>query len=531
MERRFDMTDFEQSLREHADHFIMIPSKKVWHGIYNDLHPGSKWPSFTVALVFLFALIGIGHFNNTNPEQLSGSNDPASEKNSNNFNLITQSYHDNLTSAIKSYSGGNLTFWKNEALINRLQAEDKVVKSHFVEKPVFYNDKKNAVDVNLSSLTSASQAFKTAKVISLREKAESFDRTKRGQAINAIQSVVNVQSTVEKLSDADDLLTHATPDLNISKIDVSGIYPQNVIFAAVKYTAIIEDNYVTDGKNLPAELLQKQVQPVKVHLDKAQTTSLVATNESAAHNSVSAKARKKSKVGWLYFVSPTVGTVSFNGKAFAPGAGRSLTPLSVANQRNSNMIYNARLGYAAGIQMSYSFSHKWHLITGATINYSGYKVISNQVHPTFAYLMLRDNQTGGSYSKSYITHYGNGQGQNQISLSNKNLQLSVPIGLEYNLWGNENIKITIASSIAPSAVLKSNSFIMSADGRNYVSDPSLLRKFNLGGNFGSFVTFSSKKIKWHIGPNVRYQILSTYKQEYPVKEHLIDYGIKVGISK
>jgi len=72
---------------------------------------------------------------------------------------------------------------------------------------------------------------------------------------------------------------------------------------------------------------------------------------------------------------------------------------------------------------------------------------------------------------------------------------------------------------------------MSSDGRYYINDPNLLRKLNLSGNFGSFITFKSKKTKWQVGPSVRYQLLSTYQKRYPVKEHLIDYGIRIGISK
>ena len=65
MERRFDMSDFEQSLKDHADQFKMTPSKRVWNGIYNNLHPGSKWPSITVAIVFLITLVTIGNLNNS----------------------------------------------------------------------------------------------------------------------------------------------------------------------------------------------------------------------------------------------------------------------------------------------------------------------------------------------------------------------------------------------------------------------------------------------------------------------------------
>src|SRR5674476_293412 len=66
MERRFFMNDFEVSLKEHADQFKMIPSKRVWHGIYNDLQPGRRWPSVTMSLLLIFTLVVIGHLNTNN---------------------------------------------------------------------------------------------------------------------------------------------------------------------------------------------------------------------------------------------------------------------------------------------------------------------------------------------------------------------------------------------------------------------------------------------------------------------------------
>src|SRR5665647_1366845 len=88
MEREFDMTNFEEALKNQADQFKMIPSRRVWHGIYNDLHPGSRWPSVAMGLVFLFTLLGIGHLNNTT-KRLADVNS-ASEKNESGLNSEKQ---------------------------------------------------------------------------------------------------------------------------------------------------------------------------------------------------------------------------------------------------------------------------------------------------------------------------------------------------------------------------------------------------------------------------------------------------------
>ena len=87
METRYDMDNFEQILKEHADQFSMMPSKRVWNGVYNSLHPGSKWPSLTMLLFFLLTLVGIGPLNQSskkytvnslpdnNQESVSGGSD------------------------------------------------------------------------------------------------------------------------------------------------------------------------------------------------------------------------------------------------------------------------------------------------------------------------------------------------------------------------------------------------------------------------------------------------------------------------
>ncbi len=330
------------------------------------------------------------------------------------------------------------------------------------------------------------------------------------------------------------------PVFNLFKIMKPGFE-----FMHANYPGIIKDGDFENAENNTH--IHKPMAALDAHLDKPssfqlqdnqeQITTLeeaLAANDNQSNSqqkSVVKPARKRnSNVSWVYFINPTIGTAFFNGTALRPNSIQNLSPIMQTNQAK-NMIYHARLGYGAGAQMAYLFSKKWQFITGANVSYSGYNVISNQVHPTFAYLMLNKEKGSGSYAKSYITHFGNGQGQNQIRLLNVNVQASIPLGLQYELWKNSSMRLTVASSIAPSFVLKSDAYILSADGRNYVSDPTLLRKFNLNGDLGSYITFSAKKIKWQIGPNIRYQVLSTYKNEYPVKEHLFDYGMRIGISK
>ena len=61
MEKRIYTNNFERFIKESADDFKMIPSKRVWHSIYNDLHPSRKWPSVLMCLILFTGVLFIGY--------------------------------------------------------------------------------------------------------------------------------------------------------------------------------------------------------------------------------------------------------------------------------------------------------------------------------------------------------------------------------------------------------------------------------------------------------------------------------------
>lgn len=63
MEQNFYTENFEKLLKEKSDEFRMYPSKRVWHSIYNDLHPSRKWPSVAMSMLLIIALLLIGYLN------------------------------------------------------------------------------------------------------------------------------------------------------------------------------------------------------------------------------------------------------------------------------------------------------------------------------------------------------------------------------------------------------------------------------------------------------------------------------------
>ena len=518
MERRFDMSDFEQSLKDHADQFRLMPSKRVWNGIYNNLHPGSKWPSITVAIIFLITLVTIGNLNNSqkNSENKEISAFNSNSKATNNANSILQKNTVNERNKQEANSSSG------KINKNQNQSDKNIPEFNSVDKNASVKErssnensslnKKNAV--KKTNQISAKNNFSTKNTISnQRENKENFltGNPENIFAINESPASTFAADESENLRTIENEFTF-TESLNSLKNDL--IIPvSNEIVSFIP--AYFPESNSGNALNFQSE----------------NTTS---TKSSQANNTAKKKlSRKKNKnAEWTFYITPLISSVSFDKKTIHPSVSQgssSIVVLPNQSQPSFQLIHKARLGFETGAEMAYKLSKKFKFITGANISYSSYNNVSNFIHPTYANLILTGKS--GAYQKNYLTHYGNGQSPSQIPLTNYNLEVSLPVGLQYNIWKNGKIQIDIASVIEPSTVLKSDAFIISSDGRYYVNDPSLIRKFNMGASFGSYITFTVRKIKWHIGPDFRYQLLSTYKNIYPSKEHFIDYGIRIGISK
>lgn len=504
MERRFDMTNFEQSLKDHADHFTIVPSRKVWYGLYNDLHPGSRWPSIAMGLVFLFSLLGIGHLNNSS-RQLINQDQSIINENGVSSSGIPQEPESETSLAQSSLNEDHKSEKKSGLIIDFITGN-------------------NIVDLNLIAGILDVQENQTTNASLDNILGDNAD--KRYQIIKNTKAeeqstLLNVRQDDKKVIPGQEILItqEITDGYVIKNNDRAKIYLSqidNINFLNFNHST----HQINSGIIIPV---------IKLSLNNPIAGAEITDNNKEKKHVV--KKKRNTKVEWIYFVTPKITSAYFTGKPIPQSPSYNLSPLVMRpNQVGNNMMLNAKLGFEIGTEMQFKFAEKWQLISGVQLSYSGYNIISHRVHPTLASLIVRSDN-GLPYSKNYITYYGNGHSDNQIVLPNYNLQASIPVGLQYEIWGNKNIKIHLASTVQPSLVLNSHGYLLSSNGKNYVEDPDLMRAINLSANFASMITFQSKKVKWHIGPNVRYQILSSYKDIYPVKEHLIDYGIKIGISK
>ena len=441
MEKNFYPDNFEKYIKSHADQFRMTPSKKVWHGLYNDLHPGRRWPSITMSLVFIFALVIIGHLNSNNQYQSSST-------------------------------------------LNKLSALNKIS-----------TEKTN-------SLSSTTEENKTSNTGNLNKNIAAADVIKPASNFKGNYSAADAQVKIFSTGKSNDIEDKSSTNITTNPADAS-------------LNSSLED----DQENLllqNAAPVNHQIENIAPLLNngkgKENTVEKLLSTQSFTVAKI-AKVRKNPAV-FNYFVTPSFGY-------------RSLSDKSI----NNAVTHKIKIGYEAGISMNTRLVNQLRFTSGVQLDYSGYHIKANSTHPTVATLYLNSEIPGLANTYSAMSRYSNGSGNDQVTLKNYNFQISSPIGLQYLSKRDDNIEFVTEATLQPSYTFASNAYMLSSDAKNYVTNPDIYRKVNMSTSLSTSVAFKSSAFKWQIGPQFRYQLLSSYLNNYPVKEHLINYGIRLGISK
>jgi hypothetical protein len=224
---------------------------------------------------------------------------------------------------------------------------------------------------------------------------------------------------------------------------------------------------------------------------------------------------------------------SYKPKARKFGLQIYLTPTVSYRKLNDNHIedivpHKPAFGFELGVAAKYRVTSNAKLRAGLQFNVNRYEIKTFDSYAQVATIRLSD-RNGTDYVRT-VTNYNNFSGYKSNWLQNFYFQVSAPVGVELKLRGDDKVQFGIASTIQPTYLLGDKAYVISTDYKNYTEMPKLVRRWNVNTNFETFVTYSTGHLNWQVGPQVRYQILSSYLKKYPVKENLFDFGLKVGLS-
>lgn len=517
MEKDFTRDNFERLLKEKSDEFRMYPSNRVWNSIYNNFHPGRKWPSVAMSIALISALLVVGYLNTNSRHSIDNSvkaeKSSSLADNSGNKTLVDKSTLTKNNTSLKTF----------KIPAGSSSSKDKTVKSNSL----------SSLDKNAESIHAVTVLEQNKTGISLSGK----------QGNNIISNVLPATSvtTPSSFDNSYTVTGVAEEDLSPSVKLAEAANTSELNFDAVK------ESEISGGT---ASLLQ-QIKMQQAQLSFALNTNKDALIQPEATSSLTQEqkswienyalhnkpvARKwKGKLAWQGYFTPSVVYRNLynniNAKNLANYYGSNSSQFN--NDPSTAVKHKPSFGFEIGANLQYNIL-KWAKVrAGLQLNYTRYNIMAHKnSHPSSTAITMIDENIGLPYQVYRSSLYSNLYVTNPIKLHNQTVQLSVPVGLDVRIGKYENLELYAAGSVQPGLVLGGTSYLISSDTHNYVSDNSMLNHFNVNTALELYVSFKTNNgYTWQLGPQYRNQLFSTNSKFYSTGEKLLNYGFKVGVSK
>lgn len=274
--------------------------------------------------------------------------------------------------------------------------------------------------------------------------------------------------------------------------------------------------------------ISTQVTPeLKKVEDKSYTATIL--------ESVVEKARKiKKNANWQFYLTPTISYRSLSGQASKTNYQYSQYFMSTnapfAKDVKDAVNHRPGIGLEIGTAMFYPITKRLTFKAGIQANYNQYHIKAFSSIPEIATYGM-NNISGANIPINAVSSYRNHTDYSNTTLRNEHYMLSIPVGFDYRILGNRKVNLSIASTIQPTYVFANYSYLVSTNLKNYAKEPSLNRNLNVNGAVEASLNITSGSLKWSIAPQYRYQMISSFKNKYPIRENLMDFGIKFGVIK
>ncbi len=489
MEDNFNQNGFEEFLKEQVRNHRMYPADTVWRDINKKLHGEKKWPALTIAaFTLLSATIAICVYFTPQPDI---------------FNVKPNTENSTLP-----------------------DAQHSIVLDKLVSSAPASDEKNNSADAIKSQLTDKSasspavSAGRNTDISAAEATGQNKALTKNERKLNS-SIAIDVTNT-KPLQKQDN---HQSIENTIASTNEEPIKNQTAALPIIGRNEII-----IPGKIKP---LAENQQLTKEYSDKNMVDDFLKDHkEDIPLYTTSKRKSLKNKFGIQIYVAPSISYRKLlEDRSVLKEGGANAGPVGLNYVADVNKVVRHRPGNGleAGVSILYYLSENIRIKSGFQFNVRQYSIEAYRSNTELASIALVGNNRIDTVNTLAI--YRNSNGYYSTELVNRYYQLAIPIGIEWEIIGNKTIQLNVAGSIQPTYLINRNAYLISTNFKNYSENPEMVRSFNINSNIETFLSFKAGYFKWQIGPQLRYQPYSTFIPQYPIKEHLMDYGIKIGLSR
>jgi hypothetical protein len=478
MDGKMNDKEFERFLKENADNHRLYPSDQVWNTIHAKLHTRKRWLAAGLSLLFLTGLtVTVVMLMNpggtrstslaTQNKQLNGSTQPEKATPKEN----------NLEEGVLV----PLPLQRNTSQKIRIASPDNQHDNYFIATHLY---EQPAIDHSIAAITTL---------------------TSRKEAIQKTEKTLEAATQKARL-------------LAVAKIKPT--IPPSVMETPPPVVAS------TDNTPEKAEEQKEELVDIRWMEDTYPLTIESVTNSYE-------RQKHSPRFRWQLHFTPTISYRSLKeDQKFIMQARMNLSNIPAASTPDLDNVITHRpdLGMQLGISGTYPLGKRLDFITGLQFNVSKYDIKAFN-YPTEVATIALVNSWGGPTAVSTVTSFRSNGFNNRASwLRNYYYSVSLPIGFEWRVLGKKHNHWGISATAQPTYVVGNRSYIISMDYQNYAEVPYLIRKWNLNLGLETYFKFNIGKKDFRIGPQIRYQALSSFKKGYPMQENLYDMGVKLGMQ-
>lgn len=490
MDNKFYQDDLEQFLQEEVKQHRMYPSDHIWKNIRTELHGYDAWPALTFISLFIITALTISTLLNNHPA-----------------NYISRS---NI-SAIAP---------KPLAVISPMSVSTERSNKNYFEKIA-------PQEITAETFASYPENMGT------KEQLLTIETTYADQMLLTTPSTIAIEASThtDKITPAQLLLS--TPE------EALVVLPHTTDFTTAKEEVLPPATTIAvDEPILNTTARELTVAQLKKNDAHATADDFLKDFSYTAH----VTPRRNSKFGFQFYVTPSTSYRRLSDEKvkeiIQPAAAASVTqnaPLSLNYSTYSTNVNNVvrhrpAVGMEVGFSLLYNMGSKLKLKTGVQLNVRQYYIETfESLTNDLASLSLINYR--GVETINFYSAYNNNTGYRQTELDNKVYQFSIPIGIQFELLQGKHFGISSEASVQPTLTLNNNTYLLSNDYKHYTDGNNFIRKWNINTSVGLNLSYKAGSSSWQLGPQIRYQHLPTYSNSYPIKEYLMDYGVRLGFTK
>jgi hypothetical protein len=493
MENQNYQDELEELLQDEIKDHRMYPSDHIWRNIQKEVNGHQSWPALSFISLFIISALTVSTLLNNHPNQ------------------------------------------KLENLSNIKQSDDQNKLSTTTIKPH---------NIDLKAINPSALTEKTISEIDLSnqhdELTQATDLTASASSMGTVtkEPIILVMPSKEIATRTNKIFLQGTP-ATIIPITKN----QSSLFTEEKVGSLIDDKE-TIAENAPtvnaSALIAVDQTSSNKHLEthpETQKTVPAPADEflkDFAYNSpIHIEKAKNSKFGFGFFVTPSTSYRKLTDERAKEllGAAPIAAPAAINYTTGINNIvrHKPAVGLELGFAVLYNMTNRLKFKTGFQFNIRQYYIETFQTSTDITTISLVNSR--GVENISVFSPYNNTTGYQSTQLDNKMYQVSIPLGLQYDVIQGHKFGITAEASIQPTFTLNKSLYLLSTDYKHYADGNSLMRKWNINSAFGVNITYKMGTYQWYLGPQARFQHLPTYSNQYPITEYLMDYGIRLGFIK